>query len=311
MIDITDKSFTLRVARAQAVVVAGNEKTIEAVTGNTVPKGNVTEAARAAALLAIKRTHEMLPYCHPLPVEFAHVQFSFDKNEIRIETEVKTIYRTGVEMEALHGAATAALTIYDMLKPIDKNLEISSIRLLGKSGGKSDYSDKFSKELSAVVVVISDSVSSGKKKDTAGKAVGTHLEKLEVKVAEYIVIPDELPQIQQTVKALAERGIALIALTGGTGISPRDITPEAVAPILEKELPGVMEAARWYGQERTPYAMLSRGVAGVIGKSLVVTLPGSTRGAAESMKALFPSLFHIYKVLNPEYKHEDRIAMVK
>lgn len=298
-------------ARAQAVVVTGSEDTVEAVRSNAVPKGNVTETARTAALLAIKRTHELLPHCHPLPVEYAQVQFILDKNEIRIEVEAKTIYRTGVEMEALHGASTAALTVYDMLKPIDKNLEIASIRLLQKSGGKSDYADKFSRALSAAVVVVSDSVAAGKKKDTAGKAVGAHLEKLEVTVAEYIVIPDELPQIQHTVKSLAQRGIALIALTGGTGISPRDITPEAIRPILEKELPGVMEAARWYGQERTPYAMLSRGVAGIIGKSLVVTLPGSTRGAAESMKALFPSLFHIYKVLNPEYKHEDRTAMMR
>src|SRR5690348_15368499 len=119
MKDITDKIHTLRIATAQAVVHVSKKETIDAVKNKTVPKGDVFEMAKAAALFAVKRTSDMIPDCHPMPVESASVKYEIRDFDIRITLEVKTIYKTGVEVEAMHGASVAALTIYDMLKPID------------------------------------------------------------------------------------------------------------------------------------------------------------------------------------------------
>lgn len=296
MVDITHKIITHRSAIAEATVRVSKQETIDAILNKTVPKGDVFEASRVAGLFGIKRTSDMIPDCHPLPVEFAAVRHRIEGLEIIIETEVHTLYRTGVEVEAMHGASVTALTIYDMLKPIDKGIEIRNIRLVSKKGGKSQYADILGRKLKTAVVVCSDSISAGKKQDFAGKAIMAKLEKIDIHTEDYTIIPDELTVIQSKVQALYDDKFDMVIITGGTGLSPRDVTPEAILPMLDREIPGIAEAARQYGQQHMPYAMLSRSVAGLKGKTLILALPGSTRGAEESMDALFPFILHIFKV---------------
>lgn len=138
MVDITQKKNTHRTAVAQAIVKVGSIETIKSIKNKTVPKGDVFAMSKAAGLLGLKKTPELLPDCHPLPIEFAGIDYEIDVLKIIVRVTVKTFYKTGVEVEAMHGASVVALNIYDMLKPIDKDIEISSIRLLKKTGGKSD-----------------------------------------------------------------------------------------------------------------------------------------------------------------------------
>ena len=296
MVDITHKSNTLRIAVAQAVVNVSAQETITAIENGKVPKGDVFTMAKTAGLLGVKRTWEMLPDCHPLPVEYTRIDFKIEGLSVFIEVKVKTIYKTGVEVEAMHGASVVALTMYDMLKPIDKGVEISNIKLLSKKGGKSDWKDKFRNDLTASVVVCSDTISEGQKEDKAGLAICEKLKSYGVEVANYVVIPDEVDRIQAEVNN-SKNNHDLLIFTGGTGLSVRDVTPDAVRPLLDREIDGVMEAARAYGQQRTPFSMLSRGIAGTAGKTTVLTLPGSTKGASETMDALFPALLHVFKII--------------
>jgi len=303
MIDITHKPTSLREATATALVSVSDAATIKALREKRVPKGDVLESARVAALFGVKKTHELIPDCHPLPIEHAECTFAVGEMDIVVTMRVRTIYRTGVEVEAMHGASVAALTIYDMLKPIDKGVMITGIKLLEKKGGKSDWKDRFEAPVRAAVLVISDGVASGKKEDKAGASIAARLSALGVSVEIRAVVPDEPEDIAALVKAWANEGLDLILTTGGTGLSPRDRTPAALAPLLDREVPGIMEAARSYGQERMPWAMMSRGVAGMIGRTLVITLPGSTRGAQETMDALFPFVLHVVKVQEHAFRH--------
>ncbi|MEZ4810152.1 MAG: cyclic pyranopterin monophosphate synthase MoaC [Allomuricauda sp.] len=138
MVDITQKQSTHRTAIAQAVVKVSSNATIKAIENGTVPKGDVFSMSRAAGFLAVKKTADLLPDCHPLPVEYCGIDYEIRDLDIVITITVKTFYKTGVEVEAMHGASVVALNMYDMLKPIDKGVEIHHIKLLKKTGGKSD-----------------------------------------------------------------------------------------------------------------------------------------------------------------------------
>ena len=299
MINITHKSNTLRKAIAEAVVKVSSADTLLAVKNRTVPKGDVLEFARVAGLFAVKKTADLIPDCHPMPVEFTAVNYSFSESAIHIQMEVHTVYKTGVEVEAMHGVSVVALTLYDMLKPIDKGIEIANIRLLSKTGGKSDAQKLPLKEICcrsrAQVVVCIDTVFQGEASDKAGLQTAEMLQAAGLSVNPVVVVPDEVSAIQDAVRQFA-KGVDVLLFVGGTGLSYRDVTPEAIRPLLTREIEGIMEVARGYGQDRMPFAMLSRGVAGMIEETLVMTLPGSTKGAKETMDAVFPAVMHVFAV---------------
>ena len=302
MVDITHKTNTLRIATAQAIVQVSKPETILAIQNKSVPKGDVFEMAKAAGFLAVKKTPDLLPDCHPIPIEYTAVAYRIEELTIVIELTVKTIYKTGVEVEAMHGASVVALTLYDMLKPIDKGVEIRNIRLLEKKGGKSDR-NVIPENLKTAVIVCSDSISKGIGEDKSGKKIIERFESMTIKVNDYSIIPDDKPTIQEKIKSLCDLSYQLIVITGGTGLSPRDVTPEAVSELIDHEIPGIAETARQYGQERIPTSMLSRSVAGLIGDTLVLTMPGSTGGVIEYIDALFPHVLHVFGVMEGK-KHE-------
>ncbi|RZM23079.1 MAG: bifunctional molybdenum cofactor biosynthesis protein MoaC/MoaB, partial [Pedobacter sp.] len=260
------------------------------------------EFARAAGLLGVKKTSDLIPDCHPLPIEYTAISYEVEGLNVVITVEVHTIYKTGVEVEAMHGASVTALTMYDMLKPIDKGVEISSIKLIKKSGGKSDFKNLSFPEIKAAVIVCSDSAASGESLDSSGKSIIAQLESFGIVTLTYEIIKDELEVIKAKAIQMCSPEHQLVIFTGGTGLSPRDVTPEAIAPLLTRKIDGIMETARRYGQERMPYAMLSRGIAGFAGETLVLTFPGAKKAVDEYMSALFPQVLHLFKV-NKGQKH--------
>ncbi len=296
MVDITHKRNTLRIATAEATVLVSSQDTVQAIQNRAVPKGDVFEMAKAAGFLAVKKTPDLLPDCHPIPVEYTGVQYRIEGLKIIIELTVKTIYKTGVEVEAMHGASVVALTMYDMLKPIDKGVEIHQIRLLKKTGGKSDRKGP-PEHLRTAVIVCSDRVSAGEAEDRSGALIVEKLGEYGLSVGDFSVVPDVIERIQENIKRLHQEAYGLIILTGGTGVSSRDVTPEAVLTLIDREIPGIAEEARRYGQERMPLAMLSRSVAGLMGHTLILTMPGSKGAVTEYMDALFPHVFHLYGVM--------------
>ncbi len=292
MIDVSSKSSTLRSARASARLTM-NAQTILAIREGRVPKGDPLMVARVAATQAAKNTQLIIPYCHSMPLDYVGIDFSIGENSVEVQAEVRAVWKTGVEMEAMTAASVAALTLYDMLKMIDDDLVIHDVRLDSKTGGKSDFKEAFRTPLRAAVLILSDTVAAGSKRDTAGEAVASRLRDRGIDVTDITVLPDDITPISEKLRMYAdELKLDMVLTTGGTGLSARDLTPEATRQILDREIPGLAEMLRTYGTSRTPHAAVSRAIAGQRGKTIIVNLPGSERGAVESLTAILPALLH-------------------
>jgi len=311
MRDITHKQITLRTAKAIGAIFCTPE-TIELIKTDALPKGNLFDVAKAAGFIGAKLTPQLLPHCHPVQIDGMDMTFEFLDKELHAEYfdesvftrsgivvsgNAKSIGRTGIEMEMLTAVSVACLEIYDMLKPVDKQLEIGHIKLLQKRGGKSDRERFFETPPICAVLVCSDSTANGTREDKSGKLLIEMLKDVNADVKDYVIVPDDPEQIQAQIKAWVADDIHFIFTTGGTGLGPRDNTVEAVKAILEREAEGIAEAMRGFGQQRTPLAMMSRGIAGTIAQTLIVTLPGSVSGVRESLEAILPGVFHARKML--------------
>ncbi len=300
MIDVSNKSNSLRYARATGSLTAKSQ-TIKLVKNRQIPKGDVIEVARAAGINGAKRTAEWVIFCHPIPLDWIGINFSIGEDTITVTAEIKSVWKTGVEMEALTAVQCALINIYDMLKPLDNSLRITDIHLEEKRGGKSDLHLEPPVSLRAAIVVISDSAYEGKREDKSGKELGRLLSQNGIKTEKTIVIPDDRETIKGTLISLSDTDkVDLILTTGGTGIGPRDVTPEATLEVIDREIRGIEAQLHRYGHERTPFAMLSRAIAGVRKNTLIINLPGSSKGVKEGFEAIFPAVLHVFPMLRGE-----------
>ena len=326
MVDVSAKTESKRTAIARSVVHI-SASTLELLKAKALPKGDVLTVAQIAGIMAAKRTSEFIPMCHPLALTHTDVRFLVrdEPPSVLIEASASTSDRTGVEMEAIIGAQIAAATIYDMVKAVQKDVIIGDTRLILKSGGKSGLfkveepllfsvdaaplpearplPEKWEGEgLSCAVITLSDKGYAGEREDKSGPALAALLEGLAPAKVQNFLLPDDPAALRALVKKLAKLGWGLIVTTGGTGLSPRDTTPEALIPELDRRLPGFEQVMFAEGLKHTPHAVLSRCLAGTIGTSMVIALPGSRKAAEENLSALLPVLPHALEKLNGDMR---------
>lgn len=320
MVDVGEKTVTYRIACALGRICM-SEEAFNLIKQNRLPKGNPIPMAETAGMLAVKKTSEILPLCHPLALEKVEFQFELDETEHAVEVlcTVSAHEKTGVEMEALMGVQVALLTIYDLTKPVDPALTITEIRLKSKQGGKkgtwihphffmgegvSERLQHFKNELSfkdlrVAVLTISDRASRGEYTDESGEALKQVLKNWGANKLESAIVSDEKDEISHKLLYYADQlKIALVITTGGTGISKRDNTPEVVTSCCDRILPGFGELLRQSGSVFTPYAWLSRANAGVRNNTLVVTLPGNPKAVQQGLEVLKIPLLHAISQLN-------------
>jgi molybdenum cofactor biosynthesis protein MoaC len=283
-----------------------------AIIEHRLPKGDALAMAEIAGLQGAKQASQLLPLCHPLMLDFVEVRCVPvpERQVIRVYCEVASEARTGVEMEALAGVNAALLSVYDLSKPVEPALSLGGIRLLFKEGGKkglwlhpdgmneeeqTHYRPKALPRLDgwrSVVLTLSDRASHGVYVDQSGPLLADALQRLGADVVTTDVLPDDIDVLTARLHDLAEAGIDLVLTTGGTGLGPRDITPEALAQVATRRVPGLAEMFRSESRHHTPLAWLSRADAVLVKQMLVIGLPGSPRAVAQGLSILAPVLAH-------------------
>ena len=299
MVDVTEKTPSIRRARAEGIIMLRAD-TINLIQNEAMPKGNVLTAAKIAGIQAAKKTWDLIPMCHQLNLSFVDLEFELNREQIMIRSIVKTREATGVEMEALTAVSTAALTIYDMCKAVDKTMTISAIKLVEKIGGKSGHAIEYRPRVG--IITMSDSISAGKSEDRSGPMLLKGFTDSGCKGDHQKVLPDGSEELIPTIEAWIQDGVELIITTGGTGLSPRDLTIQMVENNFDSRLPGIEQALHAYGRGKVKTAMLSRLTAGVVKGTIVVCLPGSTGAAKDALKVLIPTIFHSFHMMKGE-KH--------
>jgi len=290
-VDVSYKLQTLREAVAYGRIKL-SKGCIEKIKNKELPKGDCIEASKLAGLYGAKNTPMLLPFCHPVGFDHAQVEISIGDGFIEVTAKVRGIARTGYEMEALTAVSVALLNIYDMCKGFDSNMVIEEIKLVSKKGGKSQYFENL-KGVKVAVITVSDRASRGIYEDKSGKLAVEKLKELSAEVVFYKVVPDEREEIQKAIKEAISSGAEVVVTSGGTGLGPRDITPEAVSEIALKEIKGFGEAMRIFGSQYTPKALVSRASAYVLPEGIVVlVLPGSKGAVKDYLELLGGLLKH-------------------
>lgn len=343
MVDVSAKADSVRIAVA-AGELHTTAAVVKLVRADDMPKADVLTTARLAGINGAKKTSELIPLCHQLALSSVNVAFGFTETTITIEATAKTKGPTGVEMEALTAVAVAGLTLHDMIKAVDPGAVLNGVRLITKDGGKRghwerpeatadaaqnsvgaqadhaarqhhEHSDKhagghqgadsapaFGAGQSAVVVVASTGTAAGTRVDTTGPVLTKWLGELGFSVRGPLVYADA--EIAAGLAEALSGEPALVISTGGTGASPTDATPEATLAVLDRELPGVAESIRQRGTAKFPLAALSRGVAGLAGRTVIVNLPGSPGGVKDGIAVLEPLLEHLLAQVAGGGNHE-------
>lgn len=256
-------------------------------------KADIITAAKIAGIQAAKKTSDIIPLNHSNKLNWVNITFDLIQDHIKIISTAKAISRSDLEMEALTGAAIAALTIIDLCKEYDSKVNITDLKLVPrKEKDKPLGSDT---PVSVGIVIISDRVIAGLANDEPGKILQNGFKEAGYLADDFSIIPNDPDKLVETIQDLLEKNIGLIFTLGGNGIGPRDITLAALEPFFDFRLEGIEQAMHSIAQLNHNGIYIDRLAAGKIGKSVVLCLPLNSDLAIEALHVLIPNIHQAFE----------------
>ena len=309
MVDVADKQVGDRRAVAQALVRMSPE-TAAAVAAGDAPKGDVLGVARIAGIQAAKRTGELIPLCHPIGLDHVDVEAAIDAGAglVTIVATARVSARTGVEMEAMTAAAIAALTVYDMVKGLDRGVSDRARRAarevgrpLRATGSAAERHARRRRRRRHGGTVPADArrrahdlldarPRRGQGRLRAAPRRAARGRRLRDRTSR--CCPTTARAIEARLRELVADDVRFVFTTGGTGLTPDDVTPEATRAVIERDAPAFQQAMLIEGLRHQPMALLTRGVSGIAGRTLIVNFPGSPKAIDQLFPVLEPALQH-------------------
>ncbi len=315
MIDVGGKRISRRMAIAQGRIVV-SAAAFRLIVAKQIPKGNPLALAEVAGIFGAKRTADILPLCHPLPLDQVKVTCELipQDSAIMVYSMVVATQKTGVEMEALMAVNAALLCIWDLVKATEPALSIDAVTLLCKTGGKQDFwknphcelpdwviamlpVQQRLRDISCAVLVLSDTAAKHPDYDKSGKTLVGLLRQDGASVANATIIADDAMLLVTTLSRLCDN-TRLIITTGGTGVSQRDITAATLAHFCDKKIEGIGELLRADGANFVASSWLSNAYAGIKGSCVIVALPGSTNACVQGWQVLRNILPHCLTMMD-------------
>jgi cyclic pyranopterin phosphate synthase len=285
MVDVSAKSVTVREATATGRVRT-SAQVVALLRDDGLPKGDALAVARVAGIAGAKRTPDLVPLCHPVALHAVTVDLEILDDAVLISATTRTRTDRGGDGGAdrgcrgrprphRHDQGGGPVGVdhrhpagVEERRPVRQLAEVLVTLAAGTR---------------AAVITASNRSARGEREDTSGHLLADRLRELGCTVDSVTVVPDDVPAIQAALRSALADGADLVITTGGTGVTPTDVTPEATRPVLEREVPGIAEAIRLETRDRVPTSILSRGLAGTVGASLVVNLPGSPGGVKDGL----------------------------
>jgi cyclic pyranopterin phosphate synthase len=292
MNDSSSKPEAQQTAKAEGKIFFSNGARDILLEENN-PKTDVITAAKVAGIQAAKRTSEFIPFHHGNALNWVELNFSSGEDHIKIESTVKAVTRSGLEMEALTAVSVAALTMLDICKDYDQEVNIQEIKIVHKVSKKKMLTVKT--PIKVGVIVISDRITAGLADDEVGQLLQSGFANAGYHANNYSVISNDSDKLIEKVQEWLEQNIELIITTGGNGIGPRDITLTSLEPFFDFRMEGLEQTLHSIAQVNNSGFYIDRLAAGKIGKTIVICLPIDADLAQDALNVILPNIHRAFE----------------
>jgi len=296
MKDISMKNSTSKYAKATGKLIL-NKETVELIKNNSIKMENVIETAKNAGICFAKKTSDFVVHAHNSSLDYVDISCDLTDSELIITSIVKAVCKSGIESNALASVSIALVNAADMLKGICKDIEISNIKIVESTGKAKDFIRKRVNPVKAALLIVSNAKFNNKKEDKTSPFIVDFLKQHQINTKLTEIHEENLELLKKKILQLQKENYQLIILSGSSSLNTQGVSAQAVKETITRTLPGITEGIRKFGKDRTPYSMFSEEVCGVLDKTIVLNISGSTTGAVESLSAIFPGLLKGFSMM--------------